>query len=107
MVRVQNLQTQWESYVYEVFRGHPGTPARARQREAALHILASSPGITPEDLTLLTPRIAKRYAALGPRIPARDLNDLVKMGLVAKTGKRTYRARREIVEAFIPPTADA
>jgi Fic family protein len=64
-------------------------------------------GVTPEGLTTLTTPLAKRYAAVGPRIPARDLNDLVKMGLVAKTGKRTYRARREIIEAFIPPTADA
>lgn len=106
MVREQNLQVHWESYAYEVFRRHPGTPARARQREAALHIPAGSPGITPEELTVLTPPIARRYATVGPRIPARDLNDLVKMGLVAKTGKRTYRARREIIEAFIPPTAD-
>lgn len=71
----------------------------------SLHIPASFPGITPEELTVLTPPIARRYATVGPRIPARDLNDLVKMGLVAKTGKRTYRARREIIEAFIPPTA--
>ena len=68
MVRGQNLQTHWESYVYEVFRKHPGTPARARQREAALHIPADFPGITPEDLTVLTPPITKRYAAVGPRI---------------------------------------
>ena len=61
--------------------------------------------MTPEQLVELTPAIARRYATVGPRIPARDLNDLAKMGLVEKTGKRTYRARREVIEAFIPPTS--
>lgn len=46
-----------------------------------------------------------KYAVCGERTPARDMNDLAKMGLVEKLSKRTYRARREVIEAFIPPVA--
>jgi hypothetical protein len=59
--------------------------------------------ITANEATELTPAIAKKYGGGGPRMPARDLNDLVKMGLVEKRG-RQYRARRSVIEAFIPPT---
>ena len=43
---------------------------------------------------------------MGERTPTRDLNDLWKLGLVAKEGRR-YRARRSVIAAFIPPTWEA
>jgi Fic family protein len=100
-VRGENLAIHWESYVYEIFRGKPSTIARDRQRQLALTMTAE--WITANEATELTTAIAKKYGSAGPRMPARDLNDLVKMGLVEKKGRR-YRARRSVIEAFIPPT---
>jgi Fic family protein len=105
VVRNENLAIHWESYVYETFRRQPSTVARDRQREAALSLLADQV-VTPEGLTELTGSLARKYARTGERTPARDLNDLVKMGLAVKVGRRGYRAVRERIEAFIPPTAD-
>lgn len=103
-VRAENLQIHWESYVYERFREKPSTIARDRQRDVALHM---EPGkvYTPEDITELTTRLAKKYATCGERTPVRDMNDLAKMELVQKSGKRGYRVMREVIEAFIPPVA--
>jgi Fic family protein len=101
MVRGENLAIHWESYVYETFRAKPSTVARDRQRQLALTM--TEKWISANEATELTPAIAKKYGGAGPRMPARDLNDLVKMGLVEKRG-RQYRARRSVIEAFIPPT---
>jgi Fic family protein len=104
-VRAENLQIHWESYVYEVFREKPSTLARDRQRDVALRLDAGRE-YTPEGATELTTSLARRYAQCGDRTPARDMNDLVKMGLVIKTGRRHYRVLREKIEAFIPPVAE-
>ena len=96
VVRSENLVIHWESYVYERFRGLPSTKARDRQRDVAL---AMDIGriYTPEQVTDLNTSLARRYAIQGERTPARDLNALVAMRLVQKTGNRKYRALREII----------
>jgi Fic family protein len=101
-VKRENLMIHWESYVHERFRGATSL-AKARQRTVAL-ALEEGQTITPEELTELTVPLARLYATAGDRMPARDLNALEKLGLVQKVGRRQYRVRREIVEAFIPPT---
>lgn len=102
-VRKANLAIHWESYVYEAFKKMPNTDARARQRELAL-CLPIDKWVTPEEVTLLTPSLARRYALAGDRTSARDLNDLFKHKLVYKD-RRKYLVRREVIEAFIPPVS--
>lgn len=102
-VRAESLAIHWESYVYEVFRRTTQTKAKDRQRELAL-AMPYDRFLEPEAATLLTTQLAKRYAKCGERVPARDLNDLAKLGLVERHG-REYRARREVIEAFLPPVA--
>ena len=97
-----NLQINWESYVYETFSKVPNTDARTRQREVAL-LLPQGVEVTPEQVTDLSTSLARKYARCGERTPARDMNDLAKLGLVEKVGKRAYHARRDVIQAFIPP----
>jgi Fic family protein len=101
-VRSENLAVHWESYVYELFNDRPNTDARARQRAVAL-CMPVGEWLRPEAVTNLNPPIARAYAICGERTPARDLNDLAKMGLVERRGRRLYRVRREIIEGFVPP----
>ncbi|EGD45062.1 Fic protein [Nocardioidaceae bacterium Broad-1] len=103
-VRAESKAIHWESYVYEVFRKQPNTDSRSRQRDLAL-TMSGEKAITPEEATVLTASIAKKYALCGERTPARDLNALSKMGLVRKRPGRRYVANRAIIEAFIPPVA--
>ncbi|WP_167759025.1 Fic family protein [Blastococcus sp. TF02A_35] len=105
VVREENLRIHWESYVYETFNHKPSTAPRSRQREVALRMEAGRT-YTPEQVTELTTGLAKKYATCGERTPARDMNDLAKMGLVAKVSHRHYRVLREKIEAFIPPVAN-
>lgn len=104
-VRTENLQVHWESFVYETFRQKPSTAARDRQRDVALN-LRPDYLYSPEEVTELTITLARKYATCGVRVPARDMNDLVKLGLVTKQGRRRYRVLRDKIEAFIPPVAE-
>jgi hypothetical protein len=99
------VRGQVVGYVYEVFRRKPNTAARDRQRAVAL-ALPPGESLSPEQVTDLNTNIARLYAQCGERTPARDMNDLEKMGLVSKTASRHYRVKRELIEAFIPPVAD-
>lgn len=103
-VQEQNLHIVWQSFVHERFekRHRKHTDARARQRKLAMAMPADE-AITPEQATDLNTELARLYARAEGRMPARDLNDLVKLGLVAKVGKRVFRARRELIQEFLPP----
>lgn len=105
VVREENIKIHWESFVHGRFKGMPHTETRERQREIALG-LAPDQIVGPEMLPDLNTTLARMYATSGPRVPARDLNDLVKMNLLVKVSPRKFRARREVIEAFIPPTAE-
>lgn len=105
VVKAENVQIHWESYVYGVFGNMPDTETRTRQRELAL-VMPEDRWITAKDAADLNTRLARLYAKVGDRTPTRDLNDLSKLGLVLKDGRR-YRARRSIIQAFIPPTWEA
>jgi Fic family protein len=102
VVKAENVQIHWESYVYGVFSDMPDTETRTRQRELAL-VMPRDRWITAKEATDLNTRLARLYAKVGDRTPTRDLNDLSKLGLVRKDGRR-YRARRSVIQAFIPPT---
>lgn len=102
VVKAENIQIHWESYVYEVFRDMPDTETRTRQRELAL-AMPEGKWLTAKDVADLNTTLARFYAKVGERTPTRDLNDLTKMRLVEKD-KRRYRVLRSVIQAFIPLT---
>lgn len=105
MVRHQQIQVAWVNYVYERFTSLPNTNASARQRSLVL-AMPMGQAVPRDDLDGLTPKIAKLYAGAGPRVLSRDLNRLEKLGLIYGR-KGLYRARAEVVQAFLPPVAAA
>ena len=103
MVRDHQLHVAWVNYVHERFGAMPNTKASSRQRLLVLAMPMT--GVVPRvDLEGLTPKLAKLYAGAGPRVLSRDLNQLVKVGLLRRSG-RGYRTRSAIVQAFLPPMA--
>jgi Fic family protein len=103
MVRDQQLHVAWVNYVHERFAAMPNTKASSRQRSLVLAM--PMVGTVPRaDLEGLTPKIAKLYASAGPRMLSRDLNQLVKLGLIRRA-RRGYRTCSEVVQAFLPPMA--
>ncbi|OKH63160.1 hypothetical protein EB73_26485 [Mycobacterium sp. SWH-M3] len=106
VVKAENIQIHWESYVYEVFRNEmPDTETRTRQRELAL-AMPEGKWITAKEATDLNTTLARFYAKVGERTPTRDLNDLTRLGLAEKDNRR-YRVRRSVIQAFIPPIWEA
>ena len=103
MVRTQQIQVAWVNYVHERFTSLPNTDASARQRSLVL-AMPMGKAVPRDDLEGLTPKIAKLYAGAGPRVLSRDLNRIGKLGLVYGWNG-TYRARSEVVQAFLPPMA--
>lgn len=102
-VKDHNTRVAWESYVHETLNAYPGTQAKRRQRAVAL-AMPTDRYVTRDEVVVLNPNIAADYAVTGERTAARDLNDLVRMGLLDKQG-RGYRARLEIIRAFESPVA--
>lgn len=97
-----NVEAAWTVYVHGTF-GADSTPATRRQRDLVL-ALPSDGWTARSDIRSLTPKLAHAYAAKGEKTVTRDINALVKRGLVAREG-RQVRARREIMLGFRPPVA--
>lgn len=104
MVRAQQLSVAWVNYVHERFATQPNTHASARQRTLVL-AMPTGKAVKRDDLEGLTPRLAKLYAAAGPRVLSRDLNTLRGLGLVRQGTHNQWHAQSRIVEAFLPPMA--
>jgi Fic family protein len=103
MVRYQQIQVAWINYVHERIATLPNTNASARQRALVL-AMPTDLAVPREVLEGLTPKIARMYAGAGPRVLSRDLNRLESLGLI-RGSKGRYRARAEVVQAFLPPMA--
>lgn len=99
MIFDQQWSDRWEQYVYEQFAGM-STPARLRQRELALEISKHDEPVRRTDIPNLSVPLNEAYRGT-VRTLARDLNALVELGLLERT-PRGYRARREVLRAFLP-----
>jgi Fic family protein len=103
MVRDQQIHVAWVNYVHEQFGSLPNTKASYRQRSLVL-AMPMGKAVPRDDLEGLTPKVAKLYASAGPRVLPRDLNRIMKLGLI-RQNSRGYRANNEVVLAFLPPMA--
>lgn len=99
-VKVHNLRVAWESFVHEAFAKAKASDARGRQRALALALPAE--WVTKKQATELNADLIRGYAVAGPRMPARDLNRLVEMGLAYREGGR-YRSAVDQLQAFLSP----
>jgi Fic family protein len=96
----QQWDVVWRNYVHERFADKKSQTDR-RQLHLALDLGAKGAAVTVGDLTELTPRLAREYAGKTTKTLQRDLNALVKLGLIARDGRKV-RACREIILAFLP-----
>ena len=103
-VRELQLEVTWINFVHQVMDRYPSSPARDRQRTLVLAMPPDQP-IPRDELPVLTPKVARLYAATGPRTLSRDLNRLRDAGLVRKRGYR-WMANHSRIRAFLPPIAD-
>jgi Fic family protein len=103
MVRANQIEVAWVNYVHERFASQPNTKASSRQRALVL-AMRTNVVVPRDDLEGLTPKVAKLYAAAGPRTLSRDLNTLIALELIRPVGGG-YCTRSDVVQAFLPPVA--
>lgn len=102
-IRGQQWNIAWKDYVNDYFEALGNSDTQAR-RKCLLLDLSKQPTPVPRNrLTLLSPRGATFYAKKTDKALSRDLNALIDAGLVVRV-KGGYRAKRELILAFLPPT---
>ncbi|MFH0809020.1 MAG: Fic family protein [Pseudomonadota bacterium] len=104
IIRQQQWDVAWRSYVHQSFSNQSG-PTVDRRRRLVLDLSRKDTTVPLSELSEISPRIAKAYARKTYRTLNRDVSALVSMGLVAYE-KGGYRARKEAILAFLPLKAE-
>ena len=99
----QQWDVAWRNYVHEIFRDR-GNPSQQRQRHLVLDLSRRQEPVPMAKLPEISPRLARAYAVRTAKTLSRDVNALVRMGLLALT-PRGYVAQRQSILAFLPPRA--
>jgi Fic family protein len=100
VVKDQQLDVAWRSYVHQQFDGLPG-PNYARRRHLVLDLSRQLEPVARGHLRDISSRVAQEYAGRTDKTLTRDLNELLAMGLIERTGGG-YVANRAPIRAFIP-----
>lgn len=104
LIRSQQWDITWRNYVHEAFADKK-SPGDARRRRLVLDLSRQREAVPFAKLAEISPRVAASYAKRSPITLVRDMNVLLKMGLVEKDKSGLLRARKEIILAFLPPRA--
>lgn len=103
VVRDQQFADRWEQYIYQQFEGSD-SPSDRRRRGLALGISFSDGPVPRAQIRHLSPEIAEKYADRTDRTIYRDLDILVRMGLINRTPDGLLPARRQLL-GFLPMSA--
>jgi len=107
VIRKMQWDTTWKNYVYERFG--KGSPTHLRRRRLVIELsqLTGDGGwVIRSDIPDLSARLAREYSAKTAKTLSRDINAVVKMGLVERSGRKV-RARKGMILAFLPARAIA
>ncbi len=96
----QQWDMVWQNHVHEQFHNRTN-PSDIRERHLALDLGAKNDWVTVAEISELTPRLAKAYAGKTSKTVQRDINQLGKMSLITREGRKV-RARREVIFSFLP-----
>lgn len=102
-IRAQQWNDAWQNYVHEAFSDRK-TRGDIRRRHLVLDLSAKGEPVPVGKLAEISVRVAREYAGKTGKTLARDLNAVLKMGLLERKGDG-YRARKERILAFLPAKA--
>ena len=100
-IRDQQMRVAWENYVHDLFRKLKSSPTQKRRRELVFDLTDNGGWVEVANIPLLTPKLAREYAAAGERMVQRDLNSVAKMGLISRRHGKVM-ANKFMIEAFLP-----
>jgi Fic family protein len=99
-IRTQQFSDRWEQYVYQQF-GRATTPARLRQRQLVLEMSKADGPMTRDEMPTLSRGLIEMYGTKTVKTLTRDINVVMKMGLVRRQGNE-YIPNKRVIEAFLP-----
>lgn len=99
-IRCLQWTLAWRDYVYGKFRGQKSAVAE-RQRQLVLELTDKGP-VPVARLTELTPQLTRLYAKKTRKTLTRDVNYLLKEGLIRRT-KRGIESNHQSLLRFLPP----
>ena len=102
IIQKNQFEIFWHNHIYELFANLKYTKKDAfkRKRELILNFPLNRK-VSIDEIPLLTPGIAQKYATVKRPTISRDLKELQDLKLVLKTG-RTYVANTGVLMASIP-----
>jgi Fic family protein len=106
IIHADQIDLIWNNYVHDTIDGHGEIKTKKIQdriRQLAYRIPGDK-SLTKEDIFLSHPRIARQYQGLSGLTLQRDLETLVKLGLLVQEKKR-YRARKELLQMLMSRSA--
>ncbi len=103
-VREQVFDTVWHNYIIDLFAETASSPTDTRRLQLLQDISRQPEPLSISQLPLKSPRVAKNYANLTSKTLFRDVRKLIRMKLVI-IEKGKIRARKERIQAFLPPQA--
>ncbi len=98
IVRLHQLRIAWKNFVFETLQGKSAAEER---RRLLLLDLVDKGVVRRSEITHISPRVAESYGGAGERTLPRDLNALMKQGLIIKTPGGLSAALGQVA-AFMP-----
>ena len=105
VIRNQQWEVAWENSVHDMFRDKSG-PTHERRRHLILDLSSQAEPVPLVKLPEISPRLAAAYAIKTPKTLVRDVKALQQMRLL-RFDKTGYKANKELILAFLPPTVAA
>lgn len=98
-VREQQLKVAWQKFVHDRFKDDPPS---LRCKHLIFDLAAKNDFVARKDLTSVSTRVLKDYQGKTERTLLRDIQALTACRLIEFRPKLGYRARTEIIAAFLP-----
>jgi Fic family protein len=105
LIMYQQWEIAWENYVHDTFHGL-SSQTDTRRRHLVLDLSKRVEPIPVRGLSSLSPRLAEAYAGKTRKTLTRDVNALIKMGLIERTREGVVPLRHQIL-AFLPKMGPA
>lgn len=100
LVAGQQLRLSWRDYVHELFEKQISTTS-LRRRDLLLELSWLDEPAKKREIRTISPKMEEAYRDKTDKTITRDLNALIKEGLLEK-GDDGYMARTEIILGFLP-----
>jgi len=101
-IQKSQLSIFWQHYIYETFADLKYTKKSAFKRKRSLILQIPIDQIfSVDELMMITPDIARKYAVVGRATVLRDLKELQRLNLLRKMG-RSYMANIGVLKTMMP-----